>query len=649
MPATTQVLGTIAALALAAGLTASPAAADVRPAAAVPPPALSTAPAVSTAPDDAAPAPEEWQPSGPAGLTGPVSEVLADAPERGPVRVVTLTADSAGRPEVSVTVAEDRGEAAEAVQDARAVPDTLAIAVDSKVSAVGGASPLLAAGTASAAAAWVDDAYRGAQWPLNTLSAESVWKSATGAGQIVAVVDSGVDAAHPDLAGTVLSGTDLVVDRGTGQSDPNGHGTHVAGIVAAKAGNGVGIAGLAHGAKILPVRVLDADGSGWSSDVAAGITYAADHGATVINLSLGSPGSDPMVRSAIDYALAKDVVVVAAAGNSAQDCSKVSNPYPGENCGNPVNYPAAFPGVVGVAATDSADARAAFSEYGSYVDVAAPGVRVRSTYPSSRYLDMSGTSMASPYAAATVALIRAKFPAMSAAQATARLTGTARDLGTAGRDPYYGAGLVQPLAALSGPSGEAAPVTAPAPTPATAPTPAPVSTVTGLKVSATTVTAGQSVVATATVRTSSGTGITGTAQLCSRRVTARAYSCANVAVRDGIAAKSLRVDAGTYVYARFAGTATAKASTSAAVRIHARPKATVAGGRGKLSFQVYQPRRQRVSVQRYHRGAWRTVKTSAASSTASRTVSGLSRGTYRVVVAASADLLTVTSGKTAVR
>ncbi|WP_449064288.1 S8 family serine peptidase [Planomonospora algeriensis] len=402
-------------------------------------------------------------------------------------------------------------------------------------------------------------------------------------------------------------------------------------MIAAKAGNGRGVAGLAHGAKILPVRVLDADGYGLNSDIAAGVIYAADHGATVINLSLGGPTHDPVIQSAVDYALAKDIAVVAAVGNAAESCAKVRYPEPGWNCGNPVSYPAALPGVIGVAATDSTDVRAAFSQYGSYVDVAAPGVSIASTYPGGEYVYMNGTSMASPYAAAAVALIRAKFPAMSGPEATTRLTGTAYDLGSAGRDSLYGAGLVQPYAALVG----------------SVPPPA-VSTATGLSVS-TTLTAGQSAVATATVRTSYGTKVTGTAQLCTRRVTVRTYTCANVAVRDGAAAKTLRVDASTYVYARFTGTATAKASTSRTVRINARPKVTVAGGSRKLTFRVYQPRKQRVSVQRYSRGAWRMAKVVVASSTASYTVGGLSRGTYRVVVPAATDLLSATSGSVTVR
>ncbi|GAA3127208.1 hypothetical protein GCM10010466_17540 [Planomonospora alba] len=742
MPATARLLGALAAVtvtaaAVTAGVTARTSASpDDGPAAA--PAAASTAasaasPSASPAPagrPDAsgagtrasertdspaprrtspAPAVEDWKPREPVGLTGPVSEVLAGAPERGPVRVVTLTSDAAGRPQVHVTVAEDRRKAAGAVEDARAVPGALAVVVDSKATAADtgaadtntadtsttaadtpsdpaddapssgdtasqdatappaedtspqdatgtvpeatgaagtGAAGTGAAGTGaaettaaapgtavSASAAKVNDALRSRQWPLDRLSAESTWASATGAGQTVAVVDSGVDGSHPDLADAVLPGVDLVRGTGDGHYDPDGHGTHVAGIIAAKAGDGVGVAGLAPGAKILPVRVLDESGSGWTSDIADGIFYAADHGATVINLSLGGPGADPIMGAAVDYALARDVVVVAAAGNSGQSCTQVPYPMPGENCGNPVSYPAAFRGVVGVAATTSADARAVFSQYGSYVDLAAPGVDVLSTVPARRYASMSGTSMASPYAAAAAALVRARFPEASAGQVTARLTGTALDLGAAGRDSLYGAGRIRPLAAVAD-SGTPFP---------------PDATATGLALSASKVTAGQSVRATVTVRTAVGAGISGTARLCSRRTTASAYRCATVPVRSGTGTAWLRADAGTYAYARFTGTATAAASTSRTARVGARPKVVVRGGEKKVTLRVYQPQRQRVSVQRYRKGKWRTVKRVTAARASAYTVRRLPRGTYRIVVPATRDLLAVTSGKVRVR
>ncbi|MBG0827339.1 type VII secretion-associated serine protease mycosin [Planomonospora sp. ID67723] len=608
---------------------------------------------------------EDWKPRDRAGLTGPVSEVVADAPERGPVRVVTLTSDSAGRPKITVTTAEDRRQATGAVLDARTAPDVLAVTVDSKVSVADEPRPVTAAdpaegtaadptegaagtaapGPTAAAAATANDTFRYVQWPLDRLSAEAAWTSATGTGQTVAVVDTGVDGSHPDLTGAVLPGADLVTSGGDGRTDPNGHGTHVAGTIAARAGNGLGVAGLAPGARILPVRVLDSEGSGWNSDVAQGIAYAVDHGATVVNLSLGGPQDDPMLKAAIDYALGKDVVVVAAAGNSGRDCATLSSPMPGVNCGNPTEYPAAYPDLITVAATDETDARAVFSGYKPYVDLAAPGVDVASTYPSGRYVYMDGTSMATPHVAAAAALIRARFPAMGVSEVAARLVGTAHDLGAAGRDDFFGAGLIQPLTAVT-----AADSGQPTPTPDAPEEPAPPAvTDTELSVSGTTLAPGQAVKMTVTVQTASGAPVTGPARLCIRRISASAHTCANVAVHDGTAAISLRVNAGILAYARFTGTAIAQASTSPTATVLVRPRVTAAGGKQRLAFRVDSPQKQRVRVQQYSRGGWRTVRTVTVSHGAYHTVGRLSRGTYQVVVPATADLLPVTSAKISVR
>ncbi len=249
-----------------------------------------------------------------------------------------------------------------------------------------------------------NDALRPQQWAFDAVDFESAWKLSTGAGVTVAVVDTGVLGTHEDLAGSVLPGLDLAADAstydhaGNGEVDPAGHGTHVAGIIAAHANNGVGIAGAAPGARILPVRVLDASGSGSSSDVAEGIIWAADHGARVINLSLGG-GPSPGMQIAIQYALSKQVVTFAAAGNAYQD-------------GNQPTYPAAYPEAVAVAAIDQSLNHASFSNTGSYVDIAAPGDLIWSTYGTGRsqYALMSGTSMATPYATATAALVLAESP-----------------------------------------------------------------------------------------------------------------------------------------------------------------------------------------------------------------------------------------------
>jgi type VII secretion-associated serine protease mycosin len=276
------------------------------------------------------------------------------------------------------------------------------------------------------------DPRRSEQWGLDTLGAESAWRVATGGGQVIAVIDSGVKPDHPDLLGHVSPGI-----------DPLGHGTHVAGIIAATAGNGVGVAGLAPEATILPVRVLDSTGSGASSDVARGIIWAADHGATVINLSLGSDvdradnPADPTMRTAVQYAVGKGIPVAAAAGNERLD-------------GNAASYPAAYPEVVAVAATDRRGSPGWFSTTGGYVDVAAPGVDILSTVPTG-YQSQEGTSMATPFVAATLALLRERHPEDSPAQLQARLESTATDVATPGRDPETGVGLINPDRALGSP------------------------------------------------------------------------------------------------------------------------------------------------------------------------------------------------------
>jgi type VII secretion-associated serine protease mycosin len=280
------------------------------------------------------------------------------------------------------------------------------------------------------------DPMRPSQWALDKVSFEAAWATTRGHGVTVAVVDTGVREDHEDLGATVLPGIDYV-HSGNGWDDENGHGTHVAGIIAAAASNGRGIAGGAPGVKILPVRVLDEHGAGYSSNVAAGIIWATDHGARIINLSLGGTTPSDGTRAAIQYANSKGALVLAAAGNDAQH-------------GNRPLYPGAFPETVAVAAVDQNLHRADFSNYGSYVDIAAPGVSILSTYSLSRtaYADMSGTSMATPYASATAALVVAANPKLSANGIRNALQHSAIDLGTPGPDVSFGSGLINPKAAV---------------------------------------------------------------------------------------------------------------------------------------------------------------------------------------------------------
>jgi subtilisin family serine protease len=298
------------------------------------------------------------------------------------------------------------------------------------------------------ASAFTNDQYSSMQWALNPLKTSflEAWQTTTGTGITVAVVDTGVAAGHPDLAGKVLPGHEFLngglIDRDVPvMTDGCGHGTHVAGTIAAVAQNGIGVAGAAPGVKILPVRVLNC--GGWTSDVAAGITWAANHGARVINLSVGGPGPDRSLALAVKYARSKGAVVVAAAGNNHGTCT----PYQ-----NATSYPGATTGAIGVGAIDSNFQHACFSNTGTYVDLAAPGVGIVSTYPPNTYAQMDGTSMATPHVSAAAALVLAKRPWCTPDEVEARLEATAVRLGSPTYpNKLFGAGLIDPAKAVSGP------------------------------------------------------------------------------------------------------------------------------------------------------------------------------------------------------
>jgi hypothetical protein len=225
--------------------------------------------------------------------------------------------------------------------------------------------------------------------------------------------------------------------------DGNGHGTNVAGIAAA-ALNGTGVAGVASTAKILPVRVLNDQGSGYLSDVAAGIAYAADR-AQVLNLSLGGVNTTQTLQDAINYAVnTKGRLVIAAAGN----CGGSNYLANGCQYQNQTVYPASYSNVMAVAATTSSDTRASFSNVGSYVDIAAPGTSIFNTDMGNAYISLSGTSQATPHVAGLAALVWAKNPGYTAYQVWNRITSTAVDLGTAGIDTSFGAGRIDVRQAL---------------------------------------------------------------------------------------------------------------------------------------------------------------------------------------------------------
>ena len=223
----------------------------------------------------------------------------------------------------------------------------------------------------------------GNQWYLSKIQAPGAWDYSTGSsGVIVGIIDTGVLTSHPDLAGKVLAGYDFV-NNDADASDDNGHGTAAAGATSAASNNLAGMASVAWGNPILPVKVLGADGSGTYSGIANGITWAADKGARIINLSLGGTSSSRTLQDAVNYAWNKKAVLVAAAGNNGNDTAL---------------YPAACSNVVAVSATNSSDSRPSWSNYGSYVDVAAPGESILTLYGADSYAYWNGTSFSSPVA-----------------------------------------------------------------------------------------------------------------------------------------------------------------------------------------------------------------------------------------------------------
>ncbi|MCJ7576692.1 MAG: S8 family serine peptidase [Dehalococcoidia bacterium] len=234
-----------------------------------------------------------------------------------------------------------------------------------------------------------DDPYFDLQWGLTKIEAPQAWEVTTGSGSInIAILDTGVDLDHPDLANKIVSNIDFSTSATT--NDVYNHGTHVAGIAAAMTNNAIGVAGLGYTSTIMNVKVLSDTGSGSYSGIASGIIWAADNGAEIINLSLAGSFGASTLEDAVNYAWSKGVVVVAAAGNSGN-----TTPM----------YPAYYTNCIAVAATDINDARASWSNYGDWVDVAAPGASIYSMRKDNKYGYGSGTSMASPHVAGLAALV----------------------------------------------------------------------------------------------------------------------------------------------------------------------------------------------------------------------------------------------------
>ena len=312
-----------------------------------------------------------------------------------------------------------------------------------RVAAVSAAAAALACAPPAAAA---PDPLRPQQWNLDMIESDAAHATATGTGAIVAVIDSGVLEAHEDLAGRLLPGRDFVQGDSTPQ-DGDGHGTHVTGIVVAGKENGAGIAGVAPGATVLPLRVLGDDGSGETDDVAAAVDYAVAQGAHVINLSLGSEvpligaGGDEKMNAALGRAADAGVTVVAASGNNSVPLCE---------------QPAIAGRLLCVGAVDRRRARSFYSSSAGPRGVMAPGGSglpfvgedVLSTYNDGKYLEVAGTSQASPHVAGIAALLVSL--GLRGQAVADRILATAADAGTAGPDDVYGAGIANARAAVAG-------------------------------------------------------------------------------------------------------------------------------------------------------------------------------------------------------
>ncbi|MFJ9902921.1 type VII secretion-associated serine protease mycosin [Streptomyces sp. NPDC101152] len=296
------------------------------------------------------------------------------------------------------------------------------------------------------------DGIRAQQWGLDAMHTQQAWRTTKGKGVTVAVLDTGVEADHPDLVGNVLPAKDMIgFGASQGDRDWARHGTAMAGIIAGHGhgpGDSDGVMGVAPEAKILPVRVILEDGdaargqarSTRGNALAEGIRWAADHGADVINLSLGDDSAsahpEPAEDEAVQYALKKNVTVVASAGNGGKK-------------GDHTSYPAAYPGVIAATAVDRFGTRADFSTRRWYATVSAPGVDIVIADPDHRYYEGWGTSAASAYVSGAVALIKAARPGLTPAQIKQLLENTARDAPAGGRDDSRGFGMVDPAAALA--------------------------------------------------------------------------------------------------------------------------------------------------------------------------------------------------------
>ena len=276
----------------------------------------------------------------------------------------------------------------------------------------------------------VNDPYFTQEWHLAQISAPAAWDSRTGTGITIAILDSGVDLTHPDLSAQLVPGWNMY-DNNSNTADVYGHGTNTAGTAAAAGNNAAGVAGVAFGSKIMPIRITDTAGSGYYSTAANGITWAADHGARVASISFLGVTASSTVLSAAQYMRSKGGVVVAAGGNTGALETFPATDY-----------------ITSVAATDSTNSITGWSSYGSFIDVAAPGVNILTTANGGGYSGVSGTSFSTPVVAGVYALMMSANPTLPPTQLDGVLFSTATDIGVAGKDDRSGWGVVNASAAV---------------------------------------------------------------------------------------------------------------------------------------------------------------------------------------------------------
>lgn len=284
----------------------------------------------------------------------------------------------------------------------------------------------------------IDDPSYNQQWYIPKSRSDKAWEILKSQREVkVAVVDTGVDYNHPDLKNKVLKDLGYnFINNSKDVMDDNWHGTHVAGIIAAEGGNGIGISGVTGIAnvKIIPIKALDKNGQGSSEIIAKGIRYAADKGADVINFSVGFSVKDDFISQAISYAESKGAFVVVSSGNDNINCDNIS--------------PSGDEGAYTVASIDRADAKSYFSNYGNSVKIAAPGEEILSTVPGGGYEYKSGTSMAAPIAAGVVAMMKAENPNLSQKDIERILNETAVDVMKKGKDDSTGYGIIDAYRAV---------------------------------------------------------------------------------------------------------------------------------------------------------------------------------------------------------